>query len=68
MALNRKIVRFLGLNDEELDEPHQTSPDFKPMTPRQILTYGVKEAKKYGDRYSRKALMKYVYEMHYKIE
>ena len=61
MAPYRTIVKFLGLTEENLDEAHSITEDFKPMTPRQILTYGVKEAKKFGASYSRKDLMKYVH-------
>ena len=53
MAPYKNIVSYLGLSDEELAKPYEADSDFQPMTPRQILTYGVKECKKFGDTYDK---------------
>ena len=59
MAPYKNLVSYLGLSDEELAKPYEADSDFQPMTPRQILTYGVKECKKFGDTYDKKDLLKY---------
>ena len=58
MAPYKPIMKFLGLDEEKISDPQSTSHE--PMTPREILTYGIKEAVKYGNGYSRKNLIKYV--------
>ena len=63
MAPYKNIVSSMGFSDEELAKPYEADSDSQPMTPRQILTYGVKECKKFGDTNDKKDLLK---DGHYK--